>query len=80
MTPAQRIAAREERTANAIAKADRDVAAKAAQSPLGRIATGEELRPEDFTDEELATLFPAFGAVWTAVIHRLAEMEGVRIG
>jgi hypothetical protein len=28
----------------------------------------------------LASLFPAFGAVWTAVIHRLAEMEGVRIG
>jgi hypothetical protein len=80
MTTAQIQAAREERVANQIAAADRDNAKKAAASPLGRIATGEELRPEDFTDEELASLFPAFAAVWTDVIHRLAEMEGVRIG
>jgi hypothetical protein len=80
MSPAQTQAAREERVLNNLATADRERATKAAASPLGRIATGEELRPEDFTDEELASLFPAFGAVWTAVIHRLAEMEGVRIG
>jgi hypothetical protein len=80
MTTAQIQAAREERVANQIAAADRENAQAAANSPIARLVTGEEINPEDFSDEELASLFPAFAMVWSEVVRTLAKREGVSIG
>lgn len=81
MTTAQLQAAREERVLNNIATADREAAQAARTSLLGRIIAGDvDFDPDDLSDEELASVFPAFAVVMCDVVHTLATRKGARIG
>lgn len=60
---------------NMLQEAERIREAEAAQAPLARLARGEVIDPDSLSDEELASLFPAFALVWKRMAHAVVVAE-----